>query len=596
MNVEILAGDEAFKLIGDDGFREQWKSLYRRCHWSTVFQSENFVVAWYETYRERFIPLIVVGRDADSSLCGLFPLAIEQSSGNLVIAGVNNAEYHNWLADPDDGDIFVQSALQSLSEKYPGKKLLLLFVLPNVPLDWIKPGRPWANRCSLRPHARGLVTLGDGSSFRETLRKKKQSKINRLKRLGNLHLDRLHSPEELAPVFDELIAYQTLRMRAIYNLAETPQDPLKKRFYLRMMQQPGMLHATALRLDDKLVSAQIHNYNNDQVLLGLITHAPFYAKHSPGELHILMLAAELGKDGVPIFDLTPGGDYKDRYATDYDEAYALEIFFSRSGYLRYRFKRLLVECYKLILKPFGISFDQAKDAIASLVGLRQKWANLKPSSLALEFLRSIKRSLWHKEEFRIYAYDLERAGELSDERRLKVDHVPDLLLYQPVEARQPDINWFFKYALESFGMGNHSYTLVEGERLIQYGWLIEVAEKSPLDGVEKELDLPEGSILIYDFFTHPRERNHGLCRSSLAQMLRDAARTATTNRVYICVSSECAYLRREVESIGFEYQYSYFMKKYFGREARWTSQVKTGDQARATSTQLVSNAIGEPVD
>jgi CelD/BcsL family acetyltransferase involved in cellulose biosynthesis len=596
MNIEVLVGDEADRLIRDGKFREQWRRLYKFCPWRTIFQSEDFVVTWYETYKEKFTPVIVIGTNQQPGISGLFMLAIEKESGRLVVAGTNNAEYHTWLSIPDDGDIFIESALQHLAEKFPNKTLLLLFAPPDVPLEWVRAGKRWANQCSLRPHTRGLVTIGDGSSFRDTLRKKKQNKINRLKRLGNLHLDRLRSPEELEAVFDEILCYQTLRMRAIYNLRDIPEDPLKKRFYLNLMRLPGMIHATILRLDYKLVSAQIHNYNNDQVLLGLITHAPFYAKFSPGELHVLMLSAELGEEGVPIFDLTPGGDYKDRYATHHDEAYALEIFLSRAQYHRYRIKRSLIEFCKLALKPFGVTFDQAKGALASMAGTKDKWANLKTASLPFELFNILRKKFWNKEEFLVFAYDLKRADDLPDERQLRKDHVPDLLIYRPTEPWQPEVNKFFKYSLDSFGAGNHVYTYSEGEMLVHYSWLIEDPSQPTLAGVEAGLDLASDSALIADFHTHPQMCRKGLSRASLTQMIRDAAKLSGRKMVYICVPENKSYLKQVVEEAGFSYQYTHFRKTRFGKMTCWNGTVKAGDQTHVKSVPVVPNAMREPAD
>jgi CelD/BcsL family acetyltransferase involved in cellulose biosynthesis len=596
MNIEVLVGGEADGLIRDGNFREQWRKLYDICPWRTVFQSEGFVVTWYETYKDRFTPVLVIGTGKESGISGLFTLAIEKESGRLVVAGTNNAEYHAWLSVPEDGNIFIETALQRLAEKFPDKTLLLLFAPPDVPLEWATGSNRWAKQCSLRPHSRGLVTLGDGSSFRDTLRKKKQNKINRLKRLGNLHLDRLRSPEELDAVFDEILCYQSLRMRAIYNLRDVPEDPLKKSFYLNLMRLPAMIHATVLRLDENLVSAQIHNYNNDQVLLGLITHAPFYAKFSPGELHILMLGAELGEEGVPIFDLTPGGDYKDRYATHHDEAYALEIFLNRVQYLRYRFKRSLIEFCKLALKPFGVSFDQVKDALASLAGTKNKWANLTSAGLPFELFNILRKKVWNKEEFLVYAYDLKRASDLSDERQVRKDHIPDLLIYQPTESWQPEVNKFFKHSLDSFGAGNHVYTYSDGELLVHYSWLIEDPGHPTLAGVEAELGLPADCALIADFHIIPHMRKKALCITSLTQMLRDAAKLSGRKLVYICIPEHKSYLKQAIEDLGFSYQYTHFRKTMLGKVTHWNSTVRAGDQTHVKPVPVVQNAMREPAE
>src|SRR4030095_10274315 len=236
----------------------------------------------------------------------------------------------------------------------------------------------------------------------------KQSKINRLKRLGDLRLDRIHDPDELGTLFDEIIRYQTLRLRAIYNLPHVPSDPLKKTFHMNLMRQPRMLHATALRVDDRLISAQIHFYNREQVLLCLITHSPFYARYSPGELHTLMIGVELAKEDVPVFDLTPGGNYKDRYATNYDEVYVVIVFFNRAHCVRYKLKRRLAETAKSAIRVFNITPEQTRDAFSTFLDSRKKWLRLKPADILSDCLRKLKRCLWYKDELCLYAYNLDQ--------------------------------------------------------------------------------------------------------------------------------------------------------------------------------------------
>ena len=570
MKIEILVGREAERLIEDAEFRRKWKKLCDECPWSSVFQGDSFVVTWYDTYKSQFTPLIVVGANPDGELVGLFTLAIAVESGQLVVAGTGEAEYHAWLADPRDGNAFIIAALEKLREKYPNGTLTLLFVLPTVPVAWTAPGNHWGRRCHVKTLPRGMMEIGDGSGLKDTLRKKKQSKINRLKRLGDLRLDRIQDPEELGAVFDEILCYQALRLRAIQNLSDVDRDPLKKTFYMNLMRLPGMIHATALRVDDKLVSAQIHNYNGEQVRLGLITHSPFYARYSPGELHILMTGVELAKEKIPFFDLTPGGNYKDRYATHLDEVYVVNVFFNRFHCVRYKIKRSMAEAAKSAIKVFNIAPEQAGDAFSTFLDWRQKWLRLKPSDLLSEALRRLKRSLWHTDEICVYACDLNQTPNLSDPQPMKRNHIPDLLAYQPVEAWQPPVNKFMKWALKKLEAGHHIYTRVEGGKVTQYGWLIEPQGQKPSAEDEQDLVLPPDSALLTDFYTH--SLGQSLTGPSLCQLLRAAAGAPGVKQVYICVPVDNCGLRRIVEEVGFTYQYSLFEKNVVGRVTNWSNK------------------------
>jgi len=572
MKVELLTDSAAKQLIEDAKFREQWKKLYDECPWGSVFQSADFVITWYETYVNQFAPVIVAGINGRDDLAGLFTLASDTKSGELVAAGGVQAEYQAWLAEPENSDAFIEAALDKLCGKFPNGSLTLLFMLPNVPVRWAMEGNRWSGHCHVRRLPRGLTEIGDGSGFKDTLRKKKQSKINRLKRLGDLRLERIHDPDELGAVFDEIVHYQTLRLRAIYNLPNVPKDPLKKTFHMNLMRLPRMLHATALRVNDKLISAQIHFYNRDQVLLWLITHSPFYARYSPGELHTLMIGAELAKEDVQVFDLTPGGNYKDRYATNYDEVYVITIFFNRARRIQYKLKRRLAEAAKSAIRVLNVTPEQTRDVFSTFLDLRQKWLRLRPAELISECLRKLKRSLWYKDELCVYAYNLDQSRSQPDLQAMKRDHIPDLLIYQPTEAWQPSVNMFMRRALENLEAGHRVYTRVEDGKLAQYCWLIESCrQKSPPPGGmdEKGLVLPPDSVLITDFYTYSQGRSLPL--SSLHQVLLDAANTPGAKHAYIIIPAGDDVMRKVIEVAGFTYRFSFFRKNVLGRVTCWST-------------------------
>jgi len=572
MKIELVRDNAAKKLIGDAKFREKWKELCDKCPWGTVFQSADFVITWYETYVNQYAPVIVTGINGEGELVGLFTLATDTKSGELVAAGSNQAEYQAWLAEPRDANEFIESALEKLCGEFPNRSLTLLFMPPDAPVGWAEAGSRWSGHCHVRRLSRGLMEIGDGGRFKDTLRKKKQSKINRLKRLGDLRLDRIQDPDELGAVFDEIVRYQTLRLRAIYNLPDVPSDPLKKTFHMNLMRLPRMLHATALRVDDRLISAQIHFYNKEQVLLWLITHSPFYARYSPGELHTLMIGAELAKEDVPVFDLTPGGSYKDRYATNYDEAYVVTVFFNRARRIQYKLKRRLAETVKSAIRVFNITPEQTRDAFSTFLDLWRKWLRLKPADLLSECFRRLKRSFWYKDELCVYASDLDQPYSQPGPQAMKRDQISDLLVYQPMEAWQPPVNKFMRRALENLEAGHRVYTRVEDGKLAQYCWLIESGRQKsqPPQGMDEQgLVLPSDSMLITDFYTH--SQGQSLPRSSLNQILIDAASAAGAKQAYIAVPAGSDVMRQVIEEAGFTYQFSLFRKNALGRVTSWST-------------------------
>jgi CelD/BcsL family acetyltransferase involved in cellulose biosynthesis len=593
MDVEILIGLCASGLIKNPDFLKKWKNLFNDCPWGSVFQDVDFVNTWYTIYQSRYLPVIVTGVDCNGQLAGLFTLAISRDSGELVVAGDRQTEYAAWLADPRYGNDFIESAIEKLRENLPGRTLTLLFALPNIPVEWTRPGNRWSNHCHVKTLSRGLMAIADGSSFKNTLRKKKQNKINRLNRIGRLHFDRIDNPDELKGLIDEIFNYQTLRLKAVYNLPDITEDPLKKPFYLSLMQLPGMLHVTALRLDDKLISAQIHIHNKEQVLLNLVAHSPFYSKFSPGELHLLMLGMELANQEIPTFDLTPGGDYKERYATDHDQVYVITVFFNRARCLKYKIKRRLSDAIKPMMKVFNIIPAQARDAYSTILDHWGKWLNLDLTGYLFEIYKRLKRSLLHTEELLIYTCDLDRTHNSSESEPLVRDNIADLLVYRPLEASQPPINKFLKQVMSNLEAGCHIYTQVEKGRLVQYGWLVETRMDNGVfrDGGDIAHSLPPDSVLLTDFYTH-----RSISQTSLYQMLRDASSLPGITQAHICVPSCNRTLRRAVEEAGFSYRYSLLKKNLLGRVTSWTTTPESQTEAGRRPTTVVTRAINEPLE
>jgi CelD/BcsL family acetyltransferase involved in cellulose biosynthesis len=587
MKVEVFIGSEAEKLLEKIEFCEDWRRLSAACPWGSVFQQPDFVTTWYSTYRSRYTPVIVTGVNEHNEKTGLFTLATCIDSGKLVVAGDRQTEYGAWLADPRYGDEFIESAIEKLREKFPNRILTLLFALPTLPVGWIKPGNRFSGNCHLRTIPRGLMAVGDGSSFKDSLRKKYQNKVNRLKRIGQLRFDRIEAPEEFQEILDEIFCYQAFRLRAAYNITDLENDQLKKTFLTNLMRLPGMLNVTVLRVGDKLVSGQIHMHNREQVLLGLITHSPFYSRFSPGTLHLLMLGGELAKNGVPIFDLTPGGEYKDRYATDHDHAYVLKIFFNRAHCSRYKLERKISESIKSLALAVNILPARARDAQSTFLDQREKFAHLKLTSILSEIGRILKRTLWHTEELLIYNYDLGNITCSCDSPTMKRDHLPDLLVYRPMEAWQPPVNKFLKRSMQNIENGHHVYTRVEHERLVQFAWLM--APNSPNHAIEDEWYsfLPPESAVLTDYYTHSRDAN--LMRASLCQILRDASHIQGAKHAYICVSAENPSLLRAVEETGFTYRYSLFKRKVLGKVKSWSNRPEPLNTPGRNAAQVVTS-------
>jgi RimJ/RimL family protein N-acetyltransferase len=323
-------------------------------------------------------------------------------------------------------------------------------------------------------------------------------------------------------------------------------------------------------VDDDLVAAHVGLRSRNTVLVGMPAQSPRYAKHSTGKLLFFELALLLEQEGIEALDLTPGGEYKDRFATHFEEASVLTIFVSAAAAWRYRQERRLIEA----AKRRGVSTESVKHAIRTV---HHTVRHLRPSHVPLQAARRLKRAAWNAAELRLYRFPRGKPMTQSESLRMARDRLEDLTCYSPVERWQPTMSDFLQTATERLENGEHCYTYVEDGVLAHFGWLIDRQESSFLGEVNQQWTLPPGSAVLYGFYTHPRFRGRGMYSSSLGRMIRDAATIPGLGEIYISVLADNGPSRRVIEKIGFVYERSFYERRRFVSVSRWSAvTVETG--------------------
>lgn len=544
MTLKLLIGADAESLLKDQTFQQQWRSLYTSCVWATIFQGADFVTTWYEVYRAPFKPVLITETFPDGSLCGLLTLAMTPDSKQLMFAGAKQAEYHTWLAASDRGDSFIAAAMDLLRTSFSGLTLTFEYLPPGTPKQWLELDQPWAKQSRLVMWTRPLMKLGDGENLRKSLKKSaNKSRLNRLKRLGDVQFEQLHSSAALATVFDDIIAYYDFRQGAVNDSVYFQTDPLRKPFYLALMDIQDLLHATVLKVGDRVVAAHLGLSDGQQCTLGMPAHSPFYAVHSPGKLQLLMLGVELAQQGFDTLDLTPGGDaYKERFATDHDQVHILTIFLSNQAWPK-QIAELKVKGKSIVkrsVQAAGIEWSTAKELGQKLRRLRLKNAIDWP------------KSLWKKQrrmESKIYCYQAEQARAENCTNSFKRDCLDDLLLFQPVDPDQTRQD-FLSVCLSRLESGQHVYTYSEQGCLLAACWLVERQETTVLTELDRGDDFQPESALIHDYYLHSSLQSQGYSRSLLLHIVNDALLVYGAKQVYITLLADDP-LRETIETTGF---------------------------------------------
>lgn len=569
MKTEIVRGAEADSLLAQDAFRVEWSRLGGQCPWATAFQTPGFVVTWYDTYRDRAEPVLVLSRAGDGRPLGLLPLAVTAPDDRLVVAGGGQAEYHAWISPPDLGDAFAWHAVEAIRREFPSKSLGFRYLPPNTPTGWL--ARPGAKRtCSLRARRRPLMRFGDGGGIAASLGKESnKARLRRLGKVGRTEFKRVTDPTEFDALFDAIIRCYDTRRMSLGGSAPFRDDGLKKPFYRALMRVPGLLHVTVLKVGDRVAAAHLGACGAREVQLGLVAHDPFLVKHSPGKLLILFLARMLWQEGYEQLDLTAGGEpYKERFANAWDEVHTLGAFPTPLARRKAVVLGGVEDAAKATLHRFGIRPEQARSVASGLKRLRPARAPAVVFGRARAWIRS-------RRETRVYSHGVATAPHPDGPPLIRRDALEDLLDHHPSEA-WPSRQGFLSAALDRIEDGQHFYTYTEGGRLLHLGWLAERPTEALVGRAIPGFRLPPASALVLDLDTAPEARGRGLGALSLRAMLRDASRIPGTERAYIAVPADDGPARRAVEEVGFIYERSLLEETRFGRSRRSTVPPATG--------------------
>ena len=359
-----------------------------------------------------------------------------------------SGRYQGWLAWPDASDRFIQEALSAVQRAYPRGAWSSASFRPEHRLAGV---RRRHSACPSGP-ARPLLALGPEGGVEKSLKKKHtRNRINRLQRIAPLQFVELQSREEFEQVIDTVADFCDLRQGAVNASLPFRDDPHKREFWLRLMETPGLAHASVLLLGESVIAAHVGPINRASVALGVIAHSPFVADSSPGKLLVLMLARALGLQGFQDLDLTPEGTYKERIADHADEVHLLAVHFRLPDHLKAR--------------AFS-GFETAWEAFLARTACR----TASPPASAHLSTRAGRRLRTLPEE--IFALANRKGPAIGPASiRLNVNNLADLLLYRPAAPSDLSQTAFLSRALERLEAGDRAYTLASDGVLQYCGWM-----------------------------------------------------------------------------------------------------------------------------
>ena len=547
--IQVVTGEDARRLLRDESFVRRWEVLARACAWRTPFLEPAYVRTWYDCYAETAAPVLVHAQGRDGTLVGLLPLTSVDGGEVLTGAGAHQAEYQGWLAVPG-ATAFVGDALDALRDRTSARRLTLRYLPSGTPVEALRAHPTWGRAADVLPFSRALMRADADDAAKSLKKSANRSKLARLGRVGPVRLERLTDRPALEAVIDEIADFCDLRQGAVNGVLPFRADPRKREFHLRMLEQPGLLHATVLRAGDQLAAVHLGVAAEREVQLGVIAHSPFLAAHSPGKLLLLFLARALADEGFTFLDLTPGGSYKERFATEHDTVHVAEVYLRASAAVEARARARVRATVRagVIRAASALGTDAAslRRRVATAAG------RLRPMpQLPKRLVRGVRDRVSSRSDCLFYRMSAEQARALpAQDVAFRRDSVSDVLCYAPATPDDRPRQQFLSDALDRLENGRHVYTLVERGVLVHFAWLI---EEQAVSGSEygQPYELAPRSCVLYDDYTHPTARGRGLHKASLVARARDAATTLPVDWIYISVLAENTPSRRNIERVGF---------------------------------------------
>lgn len=536
--IEFYRRNKAHEILADPLFLQSWKTLQENCPNTSVFQDQSFVCTWYETYCSSWEPAIIVSRNSSGIFVALWFLAYSQTTKQLVNAGAHQSEYQVWLALSGEEEQFIKDSWNIIKTHFNFNKLQFRYLPKTNNCDFSDYFSNMKNHMYIRKMSRPLLNITESVVKEMCSKSSNKSKINRLKKLGELEFRRINNRFELELVLEELISFYDFRQGAEHNVVPFRKDSDKRRFYINLFcASPQKVMITVTYLNNKPIAGFYGQINDKMVHLGMIMHSPFHNMYSPGKIHIIQLCQYLLSEGFVLLDLTPGGDsWKERYAKLHDEVAFVILF--RSVFIQ----KIAVLKYETIkqLKKMGIKPDEIRAFLGSIININLTSITKKIRSILLNDSKDL-----------LYIY----RGEINSiahehDSQIQCNSLNDLISYSP-DKFSPPPNEFLAKANSLFEMGASSYSICKGNRLAGCGFLHPNQSIIYLEKEKKTFPIQKNSTILFNFYFHKDHKNRAICKTLISFMINIAIDRYQNGNIYITINANNSEMRHIIEEMDF---------------------------------------------
>jgi len=521
---------------------------------TTVIQEPPFVLTWYEHYLNTHEPVLVLGYDAESRLIGLIPLSFSRNDGRLAHAGDWQGEYHGWICEEHLERNFLVEAMIAIKNEFHPRQWTWRWIPPGAHIDWLHSKKLAQNGIFVKyiRQRPPFLDLRAEEKIKKIMRNKSiKSKINRYKKRGYFHLERITSREKAERWFDSLAAQCDFRQEAIHGEAPFENDPNKKKFYIARMRYPQNNHFSILWLNDEPIAYHFGACDDSTVYLGLTAYDPVESRNSPGTVLFVKLIELLRQEGFTRFDLTPGEDeYKARLGSDHHEVVEPTFYFNRRDKLLRDVSDLLRKTVKYLVLALRINPKGIKQKVAKLYDFQKRARN---SGWSETFVHVSSRLFKRKKDryFRL-APGTGHKNHLTDSKGVHTQRYADFMLFRSTSPWRIRAD-ILREALAHYSRGEISYTVVKNGVLTAYGWAgrLSRVKGGSLSANRSGIGENNEVLVLHDFYVNPQVKSSKVFSQVLTKMVNDHLSPAE-NPIFLILSSKRADLSKVAREMGFE--------------------------------------------
>ena len=513
--ISILRGDEAHRCRNEGEFVHAWKNLAERTPHVTAFQESEFVNTWYQEYESKFEPVLVLGYTNNDRLVGLIPLAVESNSGKLEFAGAQHVEYSGWLCEPRCEHDFIVNALTAIKDNFEFKNWQWAHLPPQANDSWLWSDQLERNGIFVlsKTYNCPILDLQNEEKLNKILKSKSiKSKINRLKRQGELRLERIDNTERVAQLLDHISDLVNFRHESAHHDAAFEEEPIQKDFYLARGDLPVANHFTALWMSNTLLAFNFGVKSSDTVYIGLTAFDPVQSKHSPGVIFLIYLANLLKEENIRYIDFTPGGDeYKERFCNSYNTLQR-PIFYSSKS--RKTFVSTKSKIRLALAHPIHLLLSTWRNAMQELVQLPSQDSKIEETM-----------------ELYCISHDQYKNTDARASERVNIQTFQDLLFYNVKESKISRQR-ILSDATKRFSREETLFTIRNGNDLLTHAWMSKPSSKYSNHSIHYK---PRSNSVVIDCMNLNLKLPSGPVFKSIMNSMLDYAFSSDVKTSYIFV-------------------------------------------------------------